>query len=77
MLLYIRGVHRNNSFSELIWKIEKPTHIFVPVLTISLIKKGRGTWPDEALATPQDNTPGTGANSISAQAGVDKSDAKV
>jgi hypothetical protein len=38
-------------YLKYIWKYEWATYIFAPDLTL-LIKKGRGLWPDEALATP-------------------------
>ena len=38
-----------------IWQFANTAHIFAPVL-LFLIKKGRGIWPDEALATTRSNT---------------------
>ena len=41
----------------------------------SLIKKGRGKWPDDALATSLRYPGEAGANSIPGNTGTDKSDA--
>lgn len=49
-------------------------YIFAPVLLTSLIKKGRGIWPDEALATTRLRV--KGANSITLHNVRDKSDSK-
>jgi hypothetical protein len=56
-----------------------PLIIFAPVLYTSLIKKGRGKWPDEALTTcfglkfnPMSKVP-----TPSRSSGTDKSDSKL
>jgi hypothetical protein len=45
-------------FQKFFWKFKMQEFTFAPVLSKQLIKKGRGTWPVEALATLPDFSPG-------------------
>jgi hypothetical protein len=62
---------------KIIWKFN-PTAFSLRQFLLSLIKKGRGLWPDEALTTYPANLrlsqKGKGANSIPPVGGTDKSD---
>ncbi len=59
-----------NKFCSQIWKIDKTAITFAPSSYTSLIQKGGGTWPCDALATFPDSTDQEkGANSCPGNTG--------